>query len=243
MELPWVSLPKCRPCSRAAEDGHGAESSFTGPEPEDLPPQPLWSPRWICSLCRRSVSGSSMRSLILHHDVDASYQWRSHPIRRPNGLHGRSPVAAGANPHFFGGTARCRGSQPNTSAGRVWLTSEPCKGGLSMAPPSAADGLDRARRPAVVGHQGFYVEERLTLPQILCHFFPCRQKSADFNRRSHRRRALCGQSPGAGAGPAHATSVQPDHGRHLSVDRSLNPPRWSTTTISTASMRTSGHSS
>jgi hypothetical protein len=130
MELPWVSLPKCRPCSRAAEDGHGAESSFTGPEPEDLPPQPLWSPRWICSLCRRSVSGSSMRSLILHHDVDASYQWRSHPIRRPNGLHGRSPVAAGANPHFFGGTARCRGSQPSTSAGRVWLTSEPCKGGL-----------------------------------------------------------------------------------------------------------------
>ena len=53
-----------------------------------------------------------------------------------------------------------------------------------MAPPSAADGLDRAYRPAVVGYQGFDVEERLKLPQILCHFFPCRQKSADFDRRS-----------------------------------------------------------
>jgi hypothetical protein len=38
-------------------------------------------------------------------------------------------VAAGANPHFFGGTARCRDSQPVTSAGRLWLTSKPCKGG------------------------------------------------------------------------------------------------------------------
>jgi hypothetical protein len=83
----------CRNAIRArvpAEDRHDAESSATGPEPEDLPPQPLGSPRWTCSLCRRSVSGSSTRSLILHHDVDANYQWRSHPIRRPNGLHGRS---------------------------------------------------------------------------------------------------------------------------------------------------------
>jgi hypothetical protein len=57
-----------------------------------------------------------------------------------------------------------------------------------MAPPSAADGLDGARRPAIVGHQGFDGEERLKQPQILCHLFPCRQKSADFDRRSHRVR-------------------------------------------------------
>jgi hypothetical protein len=48
--------------------------------PEDLSPQPLGSRRWTCSLCRRSDSGSSMRSFFPHHDVDASHQWRSHPI-------------------------------------------------------------------------------------------------------------------------------------------------------------------
>jgi hypothetical protein len=47
----------------------------------------------------------------------------------PAALRGEANVAAGANPHFFGGTARCRDSQPVTSAGRLWLTSKPCKGG------------------------------------------------------------------------------------------------------------------
>jgi len=47
----------------------------------------------------------------------------------PDGVQPERGVAAGANPHFFGGTARCRDSQPVTSAGRLWLTSKPCKGG------------------------------------------------------------------------------------------------------------------
>jgi hypothetical protein len=40
-------------------------------------------------------------------------------------------VAAGANPHFFRGTSRRRGSQPISSANRVWLTSKRCKGGVA----------------------------------------------------------------------------------------------------------------
>jgi hypothetical protein len=52
---------------------------------------PLGPLRWIYSLCRRSVSGSFMRSWSCTMIAGASSQWRSHPIRRPNGLRGRSP--------------------------------------------------------------------------------------------------------------------------------------------------------
>jgi hypothetical protein len=121
MELPWVSLAKCRPCSRAAEDGHGAESSFTGPEPEDLPPQPLWSPRWICSLCRRSVSGSSVRSLILHHDVDASYQWRSHPNREAVYGDVVRPRLAAHYPSAASGATKASAPKPATSSRHLRL--------------------------------------------------------------------------------------------------------------------------
>jgi hypothetical protein len=48
-------------------------------------------------------------------------------------------------------------------------------------------------------------------------------------------RALCRHGPGEGVGDAHGAL-----GR---IRGSWNPPRWSTTTISTAWTRTSGHSS
>jgi hypothetical protein len=182
MKLPWVSLPKCRPCSRAAEDGHGAESSFTGPEPEDLPPQPLWSPRWICSLCRRSVSGSSMRSLILHHDVDASYQWRSHPIRRPNGLHGRSPKPfpgkrhrntcfATARPSM--GTSSGNGSPPWASAigplplGRLWRDQGKRTEARDLLAPSTAGSPTCFDTPDLKEAKAL-LEELTKAPVVLC---------------------------------------------------------------------------
>jgi hypothetical protein len=42
---------------------NGAGSPATGPDLEDLLPQP-GSSRWFCAFCRRSVSGSSMRSCL-----------------------------------------------------------------------------------------------------------------------------------------------------------------------------------
>jgi hypothetical protein len=68
-----------RGCRHRARTGR--PSSATTPE----------SPRWICSLCRQSVSGSSMRSRSWTMIAGLSSQWRSHPIPRPNGLRGRSP--------------------------------------------------------------------------------------------------------------------------------------------------------
>ena len=64
-----------------------------------------------------------------------------------------------------------------------------------MAPPSAADGLDRAYRPAVVGYQGFDVEERLKLPQILVPLFSMPSKKCGFRSAFTQGKASPGRRP------------------------------------------------
>ncbi len=60
--------------------------------------------------------------------------------------------------------------------------------------------------------------------------------------RGRRRRALCWQGAGEGAGDAHGAAPRAGPPEQP-IRGSWNPPRWSTTIISTASIRTSGRSS
>jgi hypothetical protein len=78
---------------------------------------------WTLHDLRRSFASGQQRLGVAPRVVELALNHRSGTFRGVAGICQRHryekevrDVAAGANPHFFGGTARCRGSQPITSA-------------------------------------------------------------------------------------------------------------------------------
>jgi len=132
----WISRPITRAASCASRDVVSAFVIFAGgdgPEPRIAATLPflsgvgardsrLFLPRGrrvLAHPCRREIIGQSREV-----GMDIVTAWECRPAKARPGrrtVSGRyaafvASVAAGANPHFFGGTARCRGSQPINSA-------------------------------------------------------------------------------------------------------------------------------
>jgi hypothetical protein len=90
----------------------------------------------------------------------------------------------------------------------VWLTSKRCKGGL-WPRLRRLTALTGPAWSAFVGHQGFEAEEWLKRLHYSCQVLSCRQKSADFDRRSQVQFSDSLGLTGGGVPQADCSSAMP----------------------------------